>query len=463
VPSQPIPKFFVPELLTAFSMAANSDERYPVPDPLPPATHSGNNWLWVDGEFTVRMREGGADRILRIRRPFALLGRIAGSDIRIEDRAVSARHVYLHLDRRGVFGVDLATRTGTRFGAAGHSSGWLMPGQAFEVAGRRIELLEAHADGEEPSDQVHGVPPDPLAGSSGTPLVGLTLHAMHARHVPRALGSELVFVGRGTSCGVRVEGATASRVHCVLVRTQTAAFVVDLIGRGTWLNGRLVIGAAALNDADTLVIGSARFSVRLTKPGALLPARRAAAQLPELHTMPGWPSLPAEAVAPLPPAAFPTGFPPFPDTLPAEAQGAVMAWMLGALQAGQAEALRRQGEFHLALTRLIQQMQRDQANLLSEHLDRMERIDRELTELRGEIFRRFGSTAAASAAALPLAGAQPREPAAEIPAGFRVGPVPKPPDTDPAATAAWLINRVGQLEEEQRSTWKDVLTRLGKR
>ena len=71
--------------------------------------------LWADGEFTLRVRDGGSDRIVTVRRPFALLGRIAGSDVGIDDRAVSARHTYLHLDRRGLFGVDLATRTGTRF------------------------------------------------------------------------------------------------------------------------------------------------------------------------------------------------------------------------------------------------------------------------------------------------------------------------------------------------------------
>jgi len=142
--------------------------------------------------------------------------------------------------------------------------------------------------------------------------------------------------------------------------------------------------------------------------------------------------------------------------MPPEAQGAILAWMMGALQAGQTEALRRQGEFHLALTRLIQQMQRDQATLLTEHLDRMESIDRELAELRGEIFRRFGSSQAASAVALPT----PAAPAAEVPPSFRVGPVPKPPDADSTAAATWLINRVSQLEEEQRTTWKDMVSRL---
>jgi pSer/pThr/pTyr-binding forkhead associated (FHA) protein len=427
------------------------NDRNTAPDPaLPPAPASpGSEPLWVDGEFTLRIREGGTDRILRIRRPFALLGRIAGSDIRIEDRAVSARHVYLHLDHRGVFGVDLATRTGTRFGPDKRSAGWLRPGRAFEVAGRQVELLAAHVAGIDPWPTPGAHEGDPLVEAGSAPLLGITLHATHARHVPRALGSELVFVGRGASCGVRVEGATASRVHCVLVRTVHDAFVVDLIGRGTWLNGRLVTGAAALADGDTLVIGSARFGVRFSKPGENALARRPEALLPELLPNRNWPLATTEG--PLPTSLLPTGVPPFPDSLPAETQGAVLAWMMGTLQAGQAEALRRQGEFHIALTRLLQQMQRDQATLLNEHLNRMERIDHELLELRTEISRRFGSAEAATAAALP----QP-----EVPPNLRVGPVPKPADADPATAAAWLINRVSQLEDEQRSTWKDMIARL---
>jgi pSer/pThr/pTyr-binding forkhead associated (FHA) protein len=434
-------------------MATSPDTRQPAPDPFtlnigsPPPPGS----LWVDGEFTLRLREPGSERILRIRRPFALLGRLAGSDIRIEDRAVSARHVYLHLNRRGVFGVDLATRTGTRFGAAGHSLGWLRPGQAFEVAGRRIELLELRLDGAVPA--VHLPDPgsaDPLTDAASTPLVAVTLHSIHARHVPRSLGSELVFVGRGASCGVRVEGATASRVHCVLVRTASAAFVVDLIGRGTWLNSRLVTGAATLNDGDTLAIGSAQFGVRIVQPPETGLALRTVGrpQLPEPITPAGWPATLGDG------SALPAGL------LPAEAQNTVLAWMMGALQAGQAESMRRQGEFHLALTQLVQQMQRDHANLLNEHLDRMERIDHELAELRGEIYRRFGSAeAATAAAALPDANAGQRLDV-DVPPHLRIAPVPKPPDTDSTATATWLITRLTQLEEEQRSTWKDMVARV---
>src|SRR5437764_1397107 len=80
-------------------------------------------------------------------------------------------------------------------------------------------------------------------------------------------------LGRGAACGVRVEGASASRTHCVLVRTRAAAFVVDLVGRGTWLNVRPVRGAAALADGDALMIGAAEFEVRVEPAAFPRPSR----------------------------------------------------------------------------------------------------------------------------------------------------------------------------------------------
>ena len=68
--------------------------------PLPEAPAA----LWAQGEFWLRVRDRptGQNRVVRIARPFALVWRIAGADVPIDDRAVSARHLYLHLDPRGL-------------------------------------------------------------------------------------------------------------------------------------------------------------------------------------------------------------------------------------------------------------------------------------------------------------------------------------------------------------------------
>jgi hypothetical protein len=61
--------------------------------------------LWVDGELELEIHEPGTEpaRVVRIGRPFGLIGRNAEVDVRIEDRRVGPRHVYLHLDTRGLF------------------------------------------------------------------------------------------------------------------------------------------------------------------------------------------------------------------------------------------------------------------------------------------------------------------------------------------------------------------------
>ena len=40
-------------------------------------------------------------------------------------------------------------------------------------------------------------------------------------------------------------------------------------------------------------------------------------------------------------------------------------------------------------------------------------------------------------------------------------PTATAPPTDPEAATAWLLNRVSQLDEANRSTWRDLLGRLG--
>ena len=398
----------------------------PPGDQLPSARVPGS--LWADGWFRLRLTgtAGEPAREVEIKRPFAVVGRLPDTDIHLDDRAVSRRHLYLHLDGRGLFVVDLATRTGTRFDGQERPSGWLRPGQALEVAGHRLELVECRtlAGGDAPEDEPRA---DLLADAGGAPLARVTLYPdPPGSSSPRTLGSELVFLGRGTCCGVRLEAAAASRIHCVLARGRRAAYVVDLAGRDLAVDGRPLHGAARLDDGAALTIGSARFEVRVRPPGSPGEALATRGADPRVEV--------------LPPAAT--------EALTPDAQGALLAWMMGQLHAQQGEALRRQAEFQSALTGLVRQMQEDQATLLSTHLDRTEAIHKELAALRSELDRRLG----AQEAAIPLAAPRP-EP-------LRLDPSPQPNVADPDSATSWLIGRINQLEEESRSSWRDVLGRL---
>lgn len=405
--------------------------------------------LWATGEFSLRVRGAGTGwgRANQIRRPFAVIGRIAGVDVRIDDHAVSARHAYLHLDHRGLFTVDLATRTGTRVGDEGRSAGWLQVGEVIEIAGHRIELVDLQITSPQPDQPP---PPsdttapresaDPLADAGSAPLVRVTLHPNHEPQTPLLLNSELVFLGRSAACGVRVEGASASRTHCVLVRTATAAYAVDLIGRGTWLNGHPLQGAARIADGDALMIGAARFECHVE------PA-------PTSTTLEHAPSVPATV---WPTELLPTGPPPLPPGLiPPESQAALLAWMMNLIQASHNEMVRRQGEFQRDLARLVAQIHRDNSHVLNKHLERVESIHHELSALRDEIRHRFGPT---EPPARPVAAPTlntPKLPPLQI--------TPTNPPDNPATAAAWLIHRVNQLDQENRSSWKDLLSRISGR
>lgn len=432
--------------------------------------------LWVDGELLLRVgpRAGdpGGSQILRVRRPFAVVGRVPGTDVRLGDPAVSARHVYLHLDRRGVFGVDLLSRTGSRFHDESANSAWIQPGQHFEVAGHSIKLLEARVDGQilEPSP----CNDDPLGDEPKETLARVVLEPRRSGGRPWIIGSEIVFLGRSAACGVRVEAASASRAHCVLIRTGDAAFLVDLIGRLTWVNRRPVRGAARLRDGDLLTIGGADYAIRIDPVDPAGPASALAPLARDLD-----PKQAEAALATLVPQLL--GRYQAPGELESALGGhegpqALLSWMLGLFQAGQGEMMRRQNDFQVGVIEALRQIQDDNAALLREHLKRIAGVQRELIALRAQV-----EQLAKAPAPDPTPGPPPprrppgpgKRPAPDASSPRRPAPakapvvppplrLPPPPEMAPTGeSATWLLQRIGQLEEQNRSTWRDLLARLG--
>jgi pSer/pThr/pTyr-binding forkhead associated (FHA) protein len=413
--------------------------------------------VWANGDLMFRVAGGDAkgDRIVEVDRPFARIGRSGDADIALDDRAVSTSHAYLHLDRRGVFTVDLLTRTGLRINGVTRPVGWLRPGDWLEIADRKIELIRARIDGVTLDPHSHLCQADPLADvGPGRALASVTLEPRRSGDAPWVIGSELVFLGWSASCGIQVKDAAIARTHCVLVRTARGAHLVDLCGRQTWVEGRPVEAVVVLRDGDLLTLGSTQFTVRVEPPAraplhvhipevvprdeaATLPARR------DPLLGPAFEQALASVPAPMPLALSP-------DLIPVEAQNALLAWMMGTIQGGQGEMLRRQGEFQLAMTELLRQLQTDSTSVLQAHLERIESIDRELASLRAAIEGR-------DAAPPPPDRVLPTVPPLRI---ARPARPEGPPGDEAKATAAWLLQRVNQLEDENRSAWKDLLARI---
>jgi pSer/pThr/pTyr-binding forkhead associated (FHA) protein len=400
--------------------------------------------LWVDGQFTVRLRAPGPEpgRIVRIRRPFALIGQIPGADIRIDDPSVDDRHALLLLDRRGIFGVDLLSRTGTRFAGAEVASAWLGAGDILEIAGRRVELLRLLIDGspvEAPlSDD------DPLGDSPG--LVGLTLEPLDSPGPPWMLGSALAFVGRGDACAIRIENASASMTHCALLRMGSSAYVIDLLGRRTMINDQAVEGASALFDGDVLTVGQARFGVKVETPQSASPlplGEGPGVRGVALPVAPDEGSLVDHSTCHDPhPGPLPGGEGGRGTSLATREEGrvvgldlrrAMVAMLLEAVGSGRDSS-------NAEVLDVLRQFQADTATLFEAQFERIEAMNREIAMLREEVRGHLGP---------------PPEPAEP----FRLDLIP-PPVAPVGEPASWLLDRLNTLETESRSTWKDLLGRI---
>jgi pSer/pThr/pTyr-binding forkhead associated (FHA) protein len=399
--------------------------------------------FWANGEMMFRVAGAGAqpDRLVTVRRPFAIVGRGDDTDIAIGDRAVSARHAYLHLDPRGVYAVDLVTRTGTHINGSNRMVGWLRPGDWLEIAGRRVELLRVRVEGGVVEPGLHDA--DLLADTGRDALAAVTLEPRRSNDSPWVLSSELVFIGWSAACGIQLKDHAVARTHCALVRSRAGAFVVDLCGHRTWVEDREVQGAAALHDGELITIGATQFTVRVEAPAQahlaeVLPRHEATGLLTRFHDL-------TEGRALLP--YEPPGFPISAESIPAAAQGALLAWVVGTIQGGHGEVIRRQGEFQAAMLQALRQIQQDNSTLLNAHLERIEGIDRELAALRAEISRRNAGPPAPPPVT-PRRIARP------------VSPAPESGPGESTASTTWLLDRVTQLEDENRSAWKDLLGRI---
>jgi pSer/pThr/pTyr-binding forkhead associated (FHA) protein len=355
--------------------------------------------LWVDGQFTVKVRGPGSEpaRTFRVRRPFALIGQIPGADLRIDDPAVEGRHAFLILDRRGLIGVDLLSRTGTRFAGADSAWSWLGPGDILEIAGRRIEIVQLRVDGSTINPPLSSV--DPFAEVHASKLASLTLEPLERPGPPWMLGSSLAFVGRGDACAIRIENASASMTHCALLRTPTHAYVIDLLGRQTLVNDQAVEGASMLLDGDILTIGQARFLVKVDTRA-----------LPEM-------SIPSTTST----------------ELALNPKEALVARILNAADST------RQESNHEVID-ILRQFQADTATLLEAQIERIEMLNREIASLREEVKNSRGPV-------IP-----PAPP-------LRLDLTP-PPLATTDESASWLLDRLSTLETESRSTWKDLVGRI---
>jgi pSer/pThr/pTyr-binding forkhead associated (FHA) protein len=365
--------------------------------------------------------------------PFVLIGRDPRTNLCLKGEQVSRRHVYLQAIGGHAFFLDLDSDTGTRGDAGPLPHGWLLPHKTIRIGPCEVGVPPlGGANGA--AAQASAPPWSPVETKVSEPSAGplLTLEFRSGRPVTTRcrLGRVLTLVGRAKACRVRLTSRAVSDYHCALLRTPTAVWVIDLLGRGGVRVNRARVVWSPLAEGDRLTVGDFEMLVR---PSA---AADAEAQLPAIRR----PSPPVAALPHLPPLTLSQEF-------DAPALGPVVR-ELRLMQQGMFD------HFHQALmtmTQVLGTVHRDQMGLIREELQRVQALSQELNTLRADLARR------PSAAAPPAALAAPAENGARAAAA----PAPRPaaaaaPRADDAVHV-WLTQRIEALEQERQTRWQKVM------
>lgn len=214
--------------------------------------------------------------------PFALIGRDARADLRLDDKQVSRRHAYLQIVAGRCWWVDLNSRTGTYPDGdvtvseeTDHTASVRQRLRFGPLLGRRrisIGPFTIRLAGGGSADE------DDSTGLTNPLIRGADDLSPSPRRILEFVGTEqqrtwmvdrpLALIGRAAFCKVQLHSPLVSRTHCALVNTPAGLWVVDLLSKGTCVNGTAVRWAQ-LEQEDELHIDPFRISVRTLAPSTL--------------------------------------------------------------------------------------------------------------------------------------------------------------------------------------------------
>jgi len=370
-------------------------------------------------------------------RPVVLVGRSPRADLVLDHPLVGRRHAYLQLVEGRLFGIDLGSREGLRWGGVPRHGGWVDRSRPVQVGVTTIRVVGGDGGGD------RGPGPAPTSrryesrGSLPSAVLELGGRGEELRRLP--LDRVLTLVGGSDRCHVRLPGPGISRVVCGLLRTPVGVWAVDLLSsRGIALNG-VVCREARLEDGDVLRVGT--LAVRLTYGGLASPPRPDAPALPAGSVSGPGPDRPG--VGTLLPALFDR-----PDVFFSEA---ALRPLLEATEPSPDVASSPFGQALFLLIRLLGDMHRDHLKLVREELEQIRRINHEMTETRAGLPRPAPGTGAEVVTAGCAAEYGSAEP----------GPAaPQPRLVDPEAVQSLVGERLAAWEQERRSRWQKVIELL---
>ena len=356
--------------------------------------------------------------MVKVRRPYAILGSHPKADLVIPRDDVAGHHVFLFLDGRGLFGVDLRTDRGTRFAGTEAEAAWLGSGDLIEVGDHAIEVIQLRVNGSVVSGPLSDDDPLGMIDSASDGLRNdLTLRLLNEPNANWSIGSSLVFLGRGPACAVQLADEAVGPTHSAILRDGSAVYLINFPGETARINEAAVPSAVRLTDSDVLSIGRDSLLVKTHE-----------------YASPGVSDGGGD----------PQGF----ESLVNRLEMAVGHETF--TEAGFAFENHRQ--IHetnpIDYPALIGRLQAETAALIAVLLRRIEALDEEMASLRDRM------------------DAEDREKAKNAPRPvekLRWDLIPQAAleDGDPQRSGFWLVDRLRELETERRTTWSNLLNRLG--
>jgi hypothetical protein len=405
---------------------------------------------WAKVRAMVRVAPPGEESwsLVELNRPHALIGRKPGCDITIAHSDLETSHVYLHFDENGCYAIDLRTRSGMRVNGRAVTHSPFYPGDVLEAGGYRIGLDGLIINGQPVLKGEYG--PSPLSKESTRGCVGVKLRTISGDSSDWTINSRIAFIGRDASCAVSMPGnPAASRIHGVLVRSPGQVHFVDLISRGTHVNGEHIHNTCCeIYQSDVISIGRRGLVVQRAdqvyqgESRTELTERRSQKQ--ESESASGGNEVTT-----------------------------VLATLLNRIQTQHDAAIDRQNELQVAMAQLLRQVQNEQSRILELHLNRIQQMDSEIAALKDQIARGVPAQKILTAPSAERSKIRP-EPTMAPPTEAVVEAKPAKPinfkkikskqssqaQDSPEYTAAWLMDRVSQLENEQTSTWRELLGKI---
>jgi pSer/pThr/pTyr-binding forkhead associated (FHA) protein len=263
----------------------------------------------VDAEVEARPTkyEFDQDRIL--------LGRGAGTDVRLPDPSVSVRHATIRLDGARYVIVDHGSTNGTRVNdqlIVPERPKPLRDGDTITLGIYSLRYASGIAVHEPSSLERTATLARRLAREASSPGTSLVPRVVVLNGDAKGKVLDLpepparVVIGRGETAELSIPDADASRDHCELVVTLDGVSVRDLGSKNGVLVNERAVTEARLHDRDELTIGATAIAFEDPAEAALKALESA-------------PDVPLPPPAPAPPPAVPTVLAPEPVREPEQA------------------------------------------------------------------------------------------------------------------------------------------------